>query len=51
MYWSTVTWGQPMPIMSSGESVDMQRFCQVDEEDKSLMRAVVHQMDLSALAQ
>ena len=27
---------------------EVQRFCQVDEEGKSLMRAAVRQMDLSA---
>ena len=27
---------------------EVQHFCQVDEEGKSLMRAAVHQMDLSA---
>ena len=40
--------GPGPPLSSSGESNNMQRFCQVNEEGKSLTSAAVRQMDQSA---
>ena len=41
--------GQPHVLVNGDIGpAEVQRFCQVDEEGKSLMRAAVRQMDLSA---
>jgi magnesium chelatase family protein len=41
--------GKPhVPVNGDIGPAEVQRFCQVDEEGKSLMRAAVRQMDLSA---